>query len=53
MLTSNLPSSAWVSIFKNPMATAAGIDRLVHHGGVLRRNVSSRDGFRDARPPGT
>ena len=31
MLTSNLPFSKWEQIFKDPMTTAAAIDRLVHH----------------------
>jgi len=31
MITSNLPFSKWESIFKDPMTTAAAIDRLVHH----------------------
>jgi DNA replication protein DnaC len=30
MLTSNLPFSKWELIFKDPMTTAAAIDRLVH-----------------------
>jgi DNA replication protein DnaC len=29
MITSNLPFSKWESIFKDPMTTAAAIDRLV------------------------
>jgi len=31
MITSNLPFSKWERIFKDPMTTAAAIDRLVHH----------------------
>jgi DNA replication protein DnaC len=31
LLTSNLVFSQWEQIFKNPMTTAAAIDRLVHH----------------------
>ncbi|HUU70188.1 MAG TPA: ATP-binding protein [Planctomycetota bacterium] len=31
MITSNLPFSQWETIFKDPMTTAAAIDRLVHH----------------------
>jgi len=31
LITSNLPFSKWEAIFKNPMTTAAAIDRLVHH----------------------
>lgn len=41
VLTSNLPSSGWESIFKDPMTTAAAIDRLVHHSVILELNVPS------------
>jgi len=41
MLTSNLPFSQWEQIFKNPMTTAAAIDRLVHHCVILELNVQS------------
>ena len=41
LITSNLPFSAWESIFKDPMTTAAAIDRLVHHRIILERNLSS------------
>jgi DNA replication protein DnaC len=41
MITSNLPFSKWESIFKDPMTTAAAIDRLVHHSVILELNVSS------------
>lgn len=41
MLTSNLPFSQWEKIFKDPMTTAAAIDRLVHHSIILELNVSS------------
>jgi len=41
MLTSNLPFSQWESIFKDPMVTAAAIDRLVHHSVILELNISS------------
>ena len=41
MLTSNLPFSKWESIFKDPMTTAAAIDRLVHHSVILELNVPS------------
>lgn len=40
-ITSNLPFSQWESIFKDPMTTAAAIDRLVHHSVILELNVSS------------
>ena len=35
LITSNLVFSEWNRIFKNPMTTAAAIDRLVHHCTVL------------------
>ena len=41
MLTSNLPFSKWERIFKDPMTTAAAIDRLVHHSIILELNLSS------------
>ena len=41
MITSNLPFSKWEAIFKDPMTTAAAIDRLVHHSVILELNVSS------------
>jgi len=41
ILTSNLPFSGWEAIFKDPMTTAAAIDRLVHHSVILELNVPS------------
>ncbi len=41
MITSNLTFSAWEKIFKDPMTTAAAIDRLVHHSIILELNVPS------------
>ena len=41
MLTSNLPFSQWERIFKDPMTTAAAIDRLVHHSVILELNLQS------------
>jgi len=41
MITSNLPFSKWEKIFKDPMTTAAAIDRLVHHSIILELNLSS------------
>jgi DNA replication protein DnaC len=35
LITSNLVFSEWERIFRNAMATAAAIDRLVHHSVVL------------------
>jgi DNA replication protein DnaC len=40
-LTSNLPFSKWEAIFKDPMTTAAAIDRLVHHSVILELNLPS------------
>jgi len=41
MITSNLPFSRWETIFKDPMTTAAAIDRLVHHSVILELNLPS------------
>ena len=41
LITSNLPFSQWESIFKDPMTTAAAIDRLVHHSVILELNLPS------------
>ncbi len=41
MISSNLPFSKWEKIFKDPMTTAAAIDRLVHHSVILELNLSS------------
>ena len=41
LLTSNLPFSKWETIFKDPITTAAAIDRLVHHSVILELNVTS------------
>ena len=41
MITSNLPFSKWEIIFKDPMTTAAAIDRLVHHSVILELNIKS------------
>lgn len=41
LLTSNLPFSRWEAIFKDPMTTAAAIDRLVHHSVIVELNVPS------------
>lgn len=35
MITSNLVFSQWDKIFKDPMTTAAAIDRVVHHSDIL------------------
>jgi len=41
MITSNLPFSKWENIFKDPMMTAAAVDRIVHHSIILELNVDS------------
>ena len=41
LLTSNLPFSEWEAIFKDPMTTAAAIDRLVHHSVIIELNLPS------------
>ena len=40
-ITSNLVFSEWERIFANPMATAAAIDRVVHHSVTLEFDVPS------------
>ena len=53
MLTSNLPFSKWEVIFKDPMTTAAAIDRLVHHSVILELNIASYrlETAKQAKPP--
>ena len=41
IVTSNLVFSQWDRIFGNPMATAAAIDRVVHHATILEFDVGS------------
>lgn len=41
MITSNPAFSKWETIFKDPMTTAAAIDRLVHHSVILELNIPS------------
>src|SRR5919204_1608615 len=41
LLSSNLPFSGWEAIFKDPMTTAAAIDRLVHHAVIIELNLPS------------
>ena len=38
LVSSNLPFSKWERIFKDPMTTAAAIDRLVHHSVIIELN---------------
>ncbi len=47
MVTSNLAFSKWDQVFKDPMTTAAAIDRLVHHCtivGIKRAQLPRGDG---------
>ena len=39
LVSSNLPFSKWDQIFKDPMTTAAAIDRLVHHSVIIELNI--------------
>jgi DNA replication protein DnaC len=41
LITSNLVFSEWNRIFKDPMTTAAAIDRLVHHAVILELTGTS------------
>ena len=53
MLTSNLPFSKWETVFKDPMTTAAAIDRLAHHSVILELNNGSYrlEAAKQAKPP--
>jgi DNA replication protein DnaC len=42
IITSNLVFSQWDRIFKDPMTTAAAIDRVVHHAIILEMTGKSR-----------
>jgi DNA replication protein DnaC len=50
LITSNLVFSEWGQIFKNPMTTAAAIDRLVHHSVILEFAVPSFRTDRAGKP---
>lgn len=41
LITSSLVFSKWDHIFKDPMTTAAAIDRVVHHAVILELDVPS------------
>ncbi len=41
LVSSNLPFSKWEQIFKDPMTTAAAIDRLIHHSVIIELNIPS------------
>lgn len=44
LLSSNLAFSKWDQIFKDPMTTAAAIDRLIHHSVIIE--LSSVESYR-------
>ena len=41
LITTNLPFSKWEGIFKDPLTTAAAVDRLVHHSVIVEMQVGS------------
>jgi DNA replication protein DnaC len=41
LITSNLVFSKWDQVFKDPMTTAAAIDRVVHHAVIVELNLES------------
>lgn len=41
LLSSNLNFSDWDKVFKDPITTAAAIDRLIHHGIIIELDVPS------------
>jgi len=41
LITSNLVFSQWDQIFKDPMTTAAAIDRVIHHAVILELGTES------------
>ncbi len=49
MITTNLVFSQWDRIFKDPMTTAAAIDRLVHHSLILELTGPTYRGEQAAR----
>ena len=55
LITSNLVFSEWNRIFKDPMTTAAAIDRLIHHAVILemtgpsKRADEAAEGIKEAR----
>jgi len=59
MITSNLVFSQWDRIFKDPMTTAAAIDRVVHHATILEltgksirgEEAKSRNAAQTKKPP--
>jgi hypothetical protein len=56
LITGNLVFSEWDRIFKNPMTTAAAIDRLVHHTTILeidRGSIRAEDAKKRKDPKST
>lgn len=53
LITSNLVFSQWDRIFKDPMTTAAAIDRLVHHAVILEMTGPSIRGQEALAKAGT
>jgi DNA replication protein DnaC len=58
IVTSNMVFSQWEDIFQSPMATAAAIDRIVHHSVIAEFDVPSyrtaeaqKQGQKTAPPP--
>jgi len=51
IITSNLVFSEWDRIFKDPMTTAAAIDRLVHHSIILEMTGKSIRGCTSRADP--
>ena len=54
LITSNLVFSEWNRIFKDPMTTAAAIDRLVHHATILEMagpSIRAEDARKEATTP--
>jgi len=54
MITSNLVFSQWDKIFKDPMTTAAAIDRIVHHAMILEftgPSIRNEDAKKRTRGP--
>ena len=41
LITSNLVFSKWDQVFKDPMTTAAAVDRVVHHAVILELPIPS------------
>ncbi len=56
LITSNLVFSKWDQVFKDPMTTAAAVDRVVHHSVIVELNIESyraeaaRERLRATRP---